>query len=128
MNLKLYYNCLGPAGTKVIAEALQVPQPCALVEGSGIGPAPASHLQPLRPPARHPTPASANQARLGPGHWGLAMRCTRDTMRATLRATTLYMHLRLRCSGWPVIEAWRLAQRDGARVCARLAPPLAATT
>ena len=27
MNLKLYYNCLGPVGTTAIAEALHAPQP-----------------------------------------------------------------------------------------------------
>ena len=37
MNLKLYYNCLGPAGTRLIADALHAPQPCGHVES--IGPA-----------------------------------------------------------------------------------------
>jgi hypothetical protein len=49
MNLKLYYNCLGPAGTKVIAEALQAPQPCVHVESRGLGPAHRPH------PLSHPS-------------------------------------------------------------------------
>ena len=91
MNLKLYYNCLGPAGTKVIAEALQAPQPCAHVASSGIGPAPAS------PPAC-----------LGPVHLGC--RCAPPYVRCARAAQAL----RLRCSGWPATEAWRPTQRDGA--------------
>lgn len=56
MNLKLYYNCLGPVGTKAIAEALQAPQPCAHVEPSavGTGPALSPRRQPLHPSTRPP--------------------------------------------------------------------------
>ena len=68
MNLKLYYNCLGPVGTKAIAEALHAPQPCAHVERSAVGIGPAlsprlshSALRRARPPT-----ACASQARLGP--------------------------------------------------------------
>ena len=68
MNLKLYYNCLGPVGTKAIAEALQAPQPCAHVERSavGIGPALSPRHSALRR-ARPPT-VCASQAGLGPAN------------------------------------------------------------
>ena len=62
MNLKLYYNCLGPVGTTAIAEALHAPQPCAHVERSAVGirPALSPRLQP--PPGPRPTTACASQA------------------------------------------------------------------
>jgi len=79
MNLKLYYNCLGPVGTKAIAEALHAPQPCAHVERSAVGirPALSPRLQPLRPWPRPPTHRVRKPGRARPCHCaGTVSPCT----------------------------------------------------
>ena len=125
MNLKLYYNCLGPVGTKAIAEALHAPQPCAHVERSAVGirPALSPRLQPLRPWPRPPThrvrkprPASA-----------LPMRGHSEPMHGPSRASTPCIHCACAARAGP-------SQRPGATPSATAlehaprSPPLATST